>query len=190
MRLLRFSKWLVLGGAAVWLYRKQQQPARSLVRSDNARDDQEALSDLVADPDDPVQGLDEVAELRVTELAIDAMSRADAEAASDLAMLSSDLDERGGIDDEPVLVPSGANDVGELYGMHVQPAVDRDLPDDDAAFAAGENWVEHLAAASTEYGLEPEVDIDVDEDTEDLPLPTDHRDIPVADRGAAGPRGL
>lgn len=190
MRLLRYSKWFALGGAALWLYRQHARAERGAI----GRDDASLLrSEYAADPRDPVQGLDEAAELRVSDLDYDAMSRADAEAASDLAALSADLDERAGMDEvDPTqtIPPQQVRDAGELYGVHTPIAADRDIPDGDRSFDEGENWLESLQASATEMGPEPEADLDVEDDQDVPPHPSDRRDIPVADRGSAGPRGV
>ena len=121
--------------------------------------------------------------------ALQARTREDAEAASDLAALETDLDERGGLEDvEPVMVR--VDDVGELYGVHTPVALDRDIPDGDTSFEVGENWIESLQASATEFGPEPEEDLDVEDDADVPPHPSDRRDTPVADHGAAGRRGL
>lgn len=191
MRLLRYSKWFALGGAALWLYRQHSAPRRA--DADRGVRSNILPSDFAADPRDPVQGFDEASELRVSELDYDAMSRADAEAASDLAALSSDLDERHGLDAvEPIRTnpPQHVRDAGELYGVHTPIAADRDIPDGDASFDAGQNWIESLKTSATESGPEPEADVDVEDDQDVPPHPSDRRDIPVADRGSAGPRGV
>jgi len=130
-------------------------------------------------------------------LDVDAQSEADLEADQDLATLESDLDERSLELDTPSqtdadAIANASRDAGELYGVHVPRAVDRDLRDDDEAFEDGENWLEALEGSAAENGAEPERELDIvdDSDTRDTSRPTDMRDIPVADRGSAGPRGL
>lgn len=162
-----------------------------------ARDLDAMPQDFQPDPSDPVQTLDDMVPLHLDALEVDAVTTADAEAAQDLATLDAELDENAQELDTPELTDMDAiasaqagKDDGVLYGVHTPRAVDRDLPDDDHAFAEGENWIEALQASATENGAEPERELDViDEEDLDSP-PTDHRDIPVADRGAAGPRGL
>lgn len=187
MRLLSKTKWLALGGAAIWatsaLVRRQQSSANVTPQPQGVAPD-----DLAPDPDDPVQGLDEAPELRVAEFNVDALSQADVDAMQDLAVLETTLESRGGIDEMPTAQPK---DAGELYGVHTIPALDRDIPDNDVSYEVGENWIESLQASSTEYGpADPEDDIDVEDEMDDPPHPSDMRDIPVADRGSAGPRGL
>lgn len=81
---------------------------------------------------------------------------------------------------------------GDLYGVHVTAAADRELPDDDLAQEEGESWLERLETSATESGPEPEQMIDINEDTD--PRAGHHRtatsDTPVADLGSGGPRGL
>ena len=64
--------------------------------------------------------------------------------------------------------------------------------DDDEAQAEGESWLEHLQASAVELGPEPEHVLDMmdDADPHAGPHETETRDTPVADHGAAGPRGL
>lgn len=199
MRLLRTALWIAAGGAAVaWVARA----AAERTPSNRADDDVGVDPEVAPDPRDPVQSLDDAVPLHTEELELDAMSRADAEAASDLAMLSTDFDEREGFEEvmfdsrgmaevHPDAVPADRmRDVGELYGVHTPAAADRDLPDGDASFEVGQNWLESLQTAATEFGPEDEEEIDLEDEHDKPPHPTDTRDIPVADRGAAGPRGV
>jgi hypothetical protein len=142
------------------------------------------------DPGDPVQGFDEASELYVEPLDVDAQAASDAEAAQDLATLESELDERDADTDEPPPMPTP--DGGDLYGVHVSRATDRELPDDDRTYEQGENWLEHMQATFSENGPEPERPVDATDESDDHGRhhATDTRDIPVADRGSAGPRGL
>ncbi|TMQ13347.1 MAG: hypothetical protein E6J90_28730 [Deltaproteobacteria bacterium] len=182
---------------------------------DAARADRFAQDGSFArDPGDPVQGFDEVAELQVMPLDVDALSRSDVEAAQDLAGLESELEgdgsgEGGGgaasAGDEVIELtqrktvaeadvdPRGRpHDAGDLYGAHTPVAADRAHPDDDRAFDDGQNWLEALAASAAENGSEPEHEIEIvdDEDVLSPPHASDTRDRPVADHGAGGPRGL
>lgn len=106
-----------------------------------------------------------------------------------------------GVDNPALLGDSARADVygdraalggGDLYGVHVTAAGDRELPDDDLAQNEGESWLEHLEVSATEVGPEPEHMIDINEDTD--PHSGHHRtatsDTPVADLGSGGPRGL
>jgi hypothetical protein len=164
-----------------------------------ARDARRARGDnFASDPTDPVQNLHEVAELQVTPLDLDAQSRADAEAAQDLADLEIEIDETE-IDDDLAIAmaevdpPVHARDAGDLYGAHTPRAVDRKHPDDDRAFASGQNWVEALETSAIENGPEPEHELDEIVDDSDVlrpPHASHTRDKPVADHGSGGRRGL
>lgn len=147
------------------------------------------------DPADPVQGLDEAGAMHLQELDVDARVTAEYEIAQDLAGVV-DYDEAAVELDTPSLTDMDAiagsisGDDGVLYGVHTPRAVDRNLADGDTSFEDGENWIEALQASAVENGAEPEREIDVVDDLFDPPHPTDTRDIPVADRGSGGPRGL
>lgn len=177
--------------------------ARAIVRRRRAR--AVAHSDVAPDPADPVQNLDEPAELQVDPLAFDAVSQADVEAAQDLASLEvhgadqadqiDSADTAGGAPDveSDTESPVRRRDAGELYGAHTPAAVDRTHPDDDAAFEDGQNWIEALETDAVENGAEPEKPLDEIIDDEDAlrpPHASDRRDTPVADHGAGGTRGL
>ncbi|MDQ3366104.1 MAG: hypothetical protein M3680_11825 [Myxococcota bacterium] len=201
MRLKNLSRLLLLGGAAALLLgrRRRSAPARR-GRSASphiATEPNVYAADLRIDPADPVQGFDEASELRMEPLAFDALTQADAEAAQDLASLETELDEGSlGLDMpseadlDAIDAASVGTSTGELYGVHTVPAVDTDLPDNDQAYDRGENWLEALEASAIEHGAEPERELDIVDDMDDAPHPSDNRDIPVADRGSAGPRGL
>jgi hypothetical protein len=150
-----------------------------------------------ADPRDVLQSIDEVAELRVVPLDLDAQSRTDAEAAQDLAGLEIEIDETEIDDDLAIAIaeaePVDQRDAGDLYGGHTPAAAHREQLDDDRAFAEGQNWIEALEASAIENGPEPERELDDIVDDEDVlrpPHPSDTRDRPVADHGSGGRRGL
>ena len=151
-------------------------------------------------------------------LDVDAQSQADVDAAQDLAGLESELEAEPadeavneaeadvddvidlGIDDLAhrdagvrATGATGHRDAGELYGVHTPAAADREHPDDDRAYAEGQNWLEALETSAIEGGAEPErelTDIIDDEDILRPPHASDARDTPVADHGAGGRRGL
>jgi hypothetical protein len=189
--------------------------ARTIVRyrrRRRARRASEDLQRLRPDPTDPLQQFDEVPELEVAPLEVDAVSLADALAADDLAVLEDSLDETADRDtaviteaeaDEAAVIsdavardlaePVHERDAGDLYGAHTPPAQDRDHPDDDRAFDQGENWLEALEASAAENGPEPERGLDDVVDDEDVlqpPHPSDTRDRPVADHGSGGRPGM
>jgi hypothetical protein len=148
---------------------------------------------LPNDPTDPLQGVDEVAELRVVPLAVDAQPEIEALADEDLAVYESELEDV--VDAELVIDDPDApvGDVGDLYGAHTPPAADREHPDGDRSFDEGQNWLEALETSATEYGPVPEKELDDIVDDEDVygpPHASDTRDRPVADRGSGGRGGL
>lgn len=175
-----------------------------------ARNARLVRADLASDPRDPVQGFDEVSELQVMPLEVDAQSREDAEAAQDLAELESEVDEIASNDDAAIAMteiaePVRPRDAGDLHGMHTPGASDRNHPDDDRAFAEGQNlsqnlgqnlgqnWIEALETSAIENGAEPERELDDIIDDDDVlrpPHASDTRDRPVADHGSGGQRGL
>ena len=173
--------------------------ARAIIRHRRTRRAATARRDeFASDPGDPVQMLDEVPELQVVPLDVDALSQADAEAAEDLAGLETDIDEAVDRDDAAISVdgldePTRPRDAGDLYGAHTPVAADRTHPDDDRAFEEGQNWIEALETSAIENGAEPERPLDEIIDDEDVlspPHASDTRDTPVADHGSAGRRGL
>lgn len=191
MRLLTFSKLLVVGGAAAWAARHFIRSVPRKARADEGLD----IGDLGPDPGDPVQNLDEVTHLHVADFDVDAMDAADAEAAQDLASLENEIDDSALEIDTPSQTTIDAQNVaveetGELYGVHTVPAVDHTLPEDRESFEEGQNWLEALETSAVEYGAEPEHEIDVVDDMDTAPHPSDTRDTPVADRGSGGPGGV
>jgi hypothetical protein len=176
---------VAVAGYALLRNRRKQRDARRA-----------AHDDFASDPRDPVQGFDEVSELQVMPLDVDALSQEDVEAAQDLAVLESDIDETTSAEPDDVIElvdPARLRDAGELYGVHTLPALDRAHPDDDRAFDEGQNWVEALETSAIENGPEPERTLDAIVDDEDLLSPphrSDMRDRPVADHGSGGRRGL
>ena len=150
---------------------------------------------LDADPADPVQRLDAFHE---EDLDVDAMSATEAGAELDLARAETFYEEAARELDpppEPTLetIEQEAHDVGDLYGIHTPPAVDRVHAEDREAFEEGQTWLEALGTSAAEHGAVPERGLDAivdDEDVNDPPHPTDTRDTPVADRGSGGPAGV
>jgi len=177
---------------AVAGYAMARNRRRQRARNAAARDE------LASDPRDPVQSLDDVSELQVTPLDVDALSTADVEAAQDLALLESELDDpaaalAGATDEVIELDRPMRRDGGDLYGAHTPAAVDRAHPDDDRAFDEGQNWIEALETSAIENGAEPERSLDDIIDDEEMlhpPHASDRRDRPVADLGSGGRRGL
>jgi len=191
MRLIKITKLLLLGGVAAAVVLGKRRSKAAQVRT--VFDPPDVI--INADPGDPVQGLDEAVPFHDEDLEVDAQTIVDIAIAQDLAELEV---EPSDLEVEVPIPPTssvherarGLKGSGELYGLHFPPALDHDLPDDTAANAKGESWIEALGASATEHGAAVERQIDiVDEQDLDSP-PTDTRDIPVADRGSGGPRGL
>ncbi len=196
MRLITMTKLLLLGGAAALVFGKRgSKPAPARTRSLWNDDEPAVIPDsLDIDPADPVQQLDDLAVLHLEDLDVDAVSIVDVEVAQDLAGLESELDDEALLESEPTTrittLPRGNRGSGELYGVYSPNAANTELPDDDAAFESGQNWIEALETSAAENGPLPEEELDIlDDDDLDSPR-TDTRDRPIADLGAAGPRGM
>jgi hypothetical protein len=183
MRLPTVLKLFALGLAARAIVRYQRGRKRTRPRADR----------FARDPGDPVQAFDGVSELQVFPLALDVRPLDDMALAgfeSDLA----GLDPRDEIEVEllDIDVVTLPRDAGDLYGVHTPIAVERSLPDDDAAFNDGQNWIEALETSAIENGAEREIELEIVDD-EDLLRPPHRsvtRDTPIADYGSAGRRGL
>ena len=188
MRLRTLIKVLALGLVARAVIR--------YVRDNRAARRGPARDAFAPDPADPVQGFDEAIEFGAEPLDVDVQSLADIEAAQDLAGL--EVDRFAGEDDvliEMVSIHDLAitRDSGELYGAHTPAAVDRTHPDDDQAFAEGQNWLEALETSAIENGAEPEQELSEIVDDQDVfraPHASVSRDVPVADYGSGGRRGM
>jgi hypothetical protein len=218
MRLKIFSRWLLLALATAWFVQHRRRVASRLtggVRGRLARDDgpeRDAGSwPGRREESIPAQAIDEAGGFQIDVSAV-AFSDEDLQVASDLEIIdadilvkdlgppelrddlhkpSDDVDWRGSIDaDQLAVAEPAAGDAGELYNAHIVPAVNTDLPDNDTSFNEGENWLESLEHAAAEDGPVPERELDMMDTQDEPPHPTDRRDIPVADRGSAGPRGL
>ncbi len=92
---------------------------------------------------------------------------------------------------DAVLVVEDYVDISELYELNEMPGI---LPLeaqslDDRAQAHGENWVEALQEQVIEYGTDPEAVLVFIDESESGPV-SDTLDLPVADRGSGGPRGM
>lgn len=175
MRVKRLTTWLVLGIAVALAYaarRRRGIPHRRVVPAGVRGTPAEVDPTLLGRPDE------------AGEMFVEAIAGWDAEPTADLG-----LDELPGSD---AYGARGRQGAGDLYGVHVTSAVDRDLPDDDQAQAEGENWLEHLNATAAESGPEPEAVLDMLDESD--PHAGHHKrakdDIPVADYGSGGPRGL
>ncbi len=205
------TKLALLGvgsGALALLLGKRLRPA-PLPPWSAADDRDEAVPPVVMpagidiDPGDPVQGLDDVAAFHIEELDVDAHSIVEAD--EELGVMEAEtLAESQAEEEDPALdvtaaqptldvIESSMHDVGDLYGGHTPPGMERVHPDDDQAMDEGQNWVESLQASSIEDGAVPEFELDDivdDADIDEPPHPSDSRDRPVADRGSGGPGGV
>jgi hypothetical protein len=111
----------------------------------------------------------------------------DEEVAYDLFTLEDEL----AIDIREANAAYDATDSGELYGMHVPRAQDNVLPDDDRAFADGQNWLEAMETNAAEGGPMPEAELNIIDDQDDASTAATLRnDRPIADFGSGGRRGL
>jgi len=172
--------------------------ADAVIRYRHGRRTAAPRDDLAPDPRDPVQGFDEAPELQATALSVDALSAADVEAAQDLASFEAELDRVVHEDDievELVDLEDAAmiHDSGELYGAHTPIAVARRHADDDQAFVEGQSWTEALETSAIENGAEPGRALDEIVDDEDVlraPHASIRGDMPVADHGSGGRRGV
>jgi hypothetical protein len=81
-------------------------------------------------------------------------------------------------------------DSGDLYGVHTPAAADRHIPDNDASFETGQNWIEALEERAAEGGPEPEHEVDVEDDNDNKHPHSDHKDRPIADLGSGGRGGM
>ncbi|MBA3503610.1 MAG: hypothetical protein M4D80_39950 [Myxococcota bacterium] len=182
---------LVLGGTAAWAAQRFFRPKTK--PGGTGRDSFEA-ADFAPDPRDPVQTFEDMASIQVDDLDLDAVDIADAEAAQDMAMLESELDESMDLDTSTMPTIDAAtvsmDETGELYGVHTPRSVDNVLPDDLIAMDEGQNWIEALETSAAEYGAEPERELDILDEQDLAPHPSDTRDTPVADRGSGGPAGV
>ena len=108
----------------------------------------------------------------------------DVDVVADSAQL--DLDEES----KPTARMAAVSDQGELYGIHTPAAADRHIPDNDASFEVGQNWIEALEERAIEGGPEPEHDLDVEDEADDTHPHSDTKDRPIADLGSGGRGGM
>jgi len=195
-----------LAARAVLRHRRDQRARRD--HADQTGDRAQRAASFASDPGDPVQGFDEVFELQVMPLEVDALSIGDAEAAQDLAGLESELDQVASDDADAIElvdvdVAASARDAGDLYGAYVPAAIEpiQSFHPDDSGEAAdgqswdGQNWIEALETRVIEDAAAPERALAFDDpgDDDDLFRPlhrADRRDTPVADHGSGGRRGV
>jgi hypothetical protein len=157
------------------------------------------------DPTDPVQSLDEAQDFHVEPLDINVLPDAEQQDDIDAAIGLADSDEDQEGDDEEAIDPAQltqdertakADDVGELYGLHMPKVEDpeRAASPDFGEYAEadlGENWLETLETDSTEGGPAGDDELDPNDDTDhETHHSTESGDRPVADKGSGGPGGL
>jgi len=180
MRVKRLTTMFVLGLAVALAYatrRRRGAPPRRAVPTGTGVTPAEIDPTTLGRPDETAELFVEA----ISEWSLDA----DAFASDDV---SPGENARPDVYDDP----RAARGSGDLYGVHVPPAVEHHLPDDDHAQAEGENWLEHLEARSAELGPEPEHVLDMSDDSDSHAghHKTATSDTPVADHGSGGPRGL
>ena len=131
----------------------------------------------------PAQTLDDVAQIDVAPLDVDAMPSAEAHDELLRAIAES---KEGDLERADEAQPK---ETGKLYGVRTPHAADADLADgpDD-----GEHWLESLSQHATEGGAVPDDELVIIDETDDHggAPPTERRDRPVADKGSGGAGGL
>lgn len=159
------------------------------------------LSDV--DPTDPAQQLDDSQDFHIEPLEVNAMPEAERQDDVDAAIgiTSSDEDEDEDVIDDDELTAeertAKADDVGELYGVHMPPAQDVERGEgpelgEYVEADAGQTWLETLETDSTQGGPVPEHEVDPNDDSDHHGghHATESGDRPVADKGSGGPGGL
>lgn len=143
------------------------------------------------DPEDPSQLLDEAGQFGIVDMNVEAQPHAEADADLDAAVATSADDYTDVMDSTDV------GDAGDLYGIRIPPANDRelDVSADRESFsdsALGEHAFETLEKKMAEGGAKPEVELDIEDDSDDHRghHASDRRDRPVADKGSGGKAGL
>ncbi len=170
---------------------------RAIMREVSTRLPHHHVIDL--DPEDPSQQLDDVGEFHIEPLAVEAQPTAEASEDFDIAS-AENVEGESEPEAEPGEETEAAAGTGELYGVRIPHAGDRDLaaPEDRDSFEGswrGETWLESLEEHATLMGPAPEEEVVIvdDSDTEHPSHrghhPTQHRDRPVADKGSGGPGG-
>ena len=179
---------------------ESSEQQRAVMREVSARMPRRHLVDT--DPEDPSQQLDDLGELHVEPLAVEAQPTAEASEDFDLASAENVEGESEPEDETPAEVAAElAHDTGELYGVRTPHAGDTDLsaPEDRDSFEGswrGQTWLESLEEHATLMGPAPEEEVVIVDDS-DLEHPdhrghhpTEWRDRPIADKGSGGAGGL
>lgn len=169
---------------------------RAIMRDVNKRMPRRGVED--DDPEDPAQTLDDVGQIDVEPLDVDAMPEAERDDELARAMAESkegDLESEDEGEDEER--PADTKETGKLYGVRTPHAADADLADgpDHGSFEGaeeGENWLESLSRHAAEGGVAPDEDVTVIDESDDHggTQPSEAADRPVADTGSGGPGGL
>lgn len=160
------------------------------------------LNVVDVEPEDPTQQLDDLGEIHVEPLVVEAQSHVEASEDFDIAS-AENIEGESEPDDELVVATEAERseqETGELYGMRTPHAGDTELTaaEDLDAFEGswrGETWLESLEEHAMSMGpaAEEEVVIVDDSDIEHPEHRGHHateRDRPVADKGSGGPGGL
>jgi hypothetical protein len=158
------------------------------------------------DPTDPTQQLDEAQDFHVEPLEINVMPAAEQQDEIDAAIGLAESEEGSDEEDQDVVGDdeltaeertAKADDVGELYGVHLPPASDPERGEgpelgEYLETALGETWLETLGEHSIEGGPVPEHEVDPNDDSDRHAghHATESGDRPVADKGSGGPAGL
>jgi hypothetical protein len=172
---------------------------RAIMREVSARLPHRHLIDT--DPEDPSQQLDDVGEIHIEPLDVEA--RSSVEISEDFDLASAENVEGESEPEDEVTADTSAglgNETGELYGVRTPHAGDTDLAaaEDRDGFEGswrGESWLEALSEHATTIGpaLEEEVVVVDDSDVEHPDHrghhPTERGDRPIADKGSGGPGG-
>ena len=143
------------------------------------------------DPEDPSQLLDEAGQFGIVDMNVEAQPQAEADAELDAAVATTADDYTDIVD------ATDLGDAGDLYGVRIPPAADKDLDvsADRESFsdsALGEHAFETLEKKMAEGGAEPEAELDIEDDSDEHRghSKSDRRDRPVADKGSGGKAGL
>ncbi|HUQ03791.1 MAG TPA: hypothetical protein VM261_14940 [Kofleriaceae bacterium] len=125
------------------------------------------------DPEDPAQTLDDVGQIDVEPLDVDAMPAAERD--EDLARAIAESKE------------------GDLESIGEDDERSADTKDGSFEGAEeGENWLESLSRHAAEGGAAPAEELEVIDESDDAggAQPSEGGDRPVADKGSGGPGGL
>ncbi len=143
------------------------------------------------DPEDPSQLLDDAGQFSIVDVEVEAQPQAEADAELDAAVATTADDYTDIID------ATDLGDAGDLYGVRMPPAADKDLDvtRDRESFSdanLGEHAFETLEKKMAEGGAEPEAELEIEDDSDEHRghHKTDRRDRPVADKGSGGKAGL